>query len=423
MLPAGKGNINVERYVALGDSITAGYADGALHYNGQQNSYANIMAGQFKLIGSTNFRQPLLDKDSVGIDLSGHSRLSLKKTNENSGLGGLSLAFLAPKGDADAFTGNIYSTQGPFYNIAVPGAKITSIRAKGYGNPENGQGNYNPFFARMVSSPNASILEDALARNPTFFSLFIGNNDALGYALTGGTTDIITPLTGSPGIGFEESLSAIINALTDNGAKGVIANLPDLLSVPFFTTIPYNGLLLTEANASLLNEKYKAQGISFHEGKNSFLIHDSINTPGVRKIKKGELILFDLLLDSDKLLYMKAGKPIPKKYVLLAGEINKIQNAVNGYNLIIESIATKKGLALVNVNALLKTAKKDRFFNCRSLDLNFRKKGVFSLDSLHPNPFGHALLANEFIKAINETYGSTIPKVKSARYAGVVFPE
>lgn len=39
------------------------------------------------------------------------------------------------------------------------------------------------------------------------------------------------------------------------------------------------------------------------------------------------------------------------------------------------------------------------------------KPGVFSLDGVHPNMYGHAVMANELIDAINARYGYNIPKV------------
>ncbi|WP_082281494.1 hypothetical protein [Leptospira kirschneri] len=37
--------------------------------------------------------------------------------------------------------------------------------------------------------------------------------------------------------------------------------------------------------------------------------------------------------------------------------------------------------------------------------------GIFSLDGVHPNMYGHAVFANELIKAINSHYGFSIPQV------------
>ena len=41
-------------------------------------------------------------------------------------------------------------------------------------------GTANPYFARMASSPNATVLEDAVSQNPTFFTISVmGGNDVL----------------------------------------------------------------------------------------------------------------------------------------------------------------------------------------------------------------------------------------------------
>ena len=66
-----KGSLDVSKYVSVGNSITAGYADNALYYDGQQVSYANLLSGQFAKIGAGEFKQPLIDPTSVGIGASG----------------------------------------------------------------------------------------------------------------------------------------------------------------------------------------------------------------------------------------------------------------------------------------------------------------------------------------------------------------
>ena len=48
---ASAGSANFSKYVALGNSITAGYADNALYREGQDNSYPSILAHQFALAG------------------------------------------------------------------------------------------------------------------------------------------------------------------------------------------------------------------------------------------------------------------------------------------------------------------------------------------------------------------------------------
>ncbi|HWY11926.1 MAG TPA: SGNH/GDSL hydrolase family protein [Bacteroidia bacterium] len=414
-----KKNIDVTRYVALGDSITSGYTDGALCYYGQQNAYPKLIASQFKLFGGGDFKQPLIKPDSVGIGFSGNSRLILKEK-----FGNQVLSYLKEQGDLSAFSENNYSSQGPFNNMGVPAAKAISLVMPGLGNITNGTGNYNPFFTRMTSdSEHASILSDALVMKPTFFSLFIGSNDVFRFALSGATSDSITPSFGAPGIGFDESIRAIVNALTENGAKGVIANIPDMGSIPFFTAIPYNGLEINHVNTLTLNTKYGQSGLSFQQGKNPFVIYDStINPPDIRHIKKGEFIICDILLDPDKELFLKGISPIPKKYILTISEIDKIKAAIREYNVIIKTIANEKGLAFVDVNAMMNSTKTRSTYNPEIVGLDHKKRNVFSLDGLHPNALGQALLANEFIKGINLTYSSNIPLVKMIKYKRKILP-
>jgi lysophospholipase L1-like esterase len=418
-----KNHIDVSRYVAFGDSITAGYADGALYFEGQKNSYAGILAQQFTLIGGGDYRQALMEENSVGVDQMGHSRLILKKNPKQ--LNDFILSYQTARGDVEALSHNVYKKQGPFNSMGVPGAKLITSVIPGYGNSEHGAGNYNPFFTRLASDPaKASMVSDALQNNPTFFSLFIGNNDCLAYALSGGTTDAISPLNGPVGKGFEQSIKYLVNALTEKNAKGVIANLPDIHHIPYFNAIPYNGLVLDTDAATLLNKKYCNIDVRFYEGSNPFLIEDpTANASGIRLLEKGELVLLDVLLEEDNFSYLQAKRPIPRKYILNLVDVLKIHTAINKYNQVIKSIAQEKKLAFVDIHSLIKIAKPDRFYNSTSLNLDYEKRGIFSLDGLHPNFFGQAIIANQFIKAINLTYQSNIPFVNILRYKGIQFPE
>lgn len=291
----------------------------------------------------------------------------------------------------------------------------------GIGNPQNGVGNYNPFFTRMTSNPSsASILSDALALQPTFFTLFIGNNDVLTYASSGGTMDAITPIDGGVGIGFNKSLEAVVNALTEQGAQGAIANLADITAVPYFTVIPYDGLILDQSQADQLTVKYKEVGLQFREGRNAFVINDTTaDTQGIRQIKKGELLILEIQLDPDKDNYLRANIPIPKNYMLTHTEIANIQKATASYNESIERIAKEKKLAFVDVCSFTKTFRTEITFDERSLCAKYNENSIFSLDGLHLNSFGQAFLANIFIKAINKKYDSEIPLVTVSNYKGI----
>lgn len=420
---ADKGSINASKYVAIGNSITSGFADGALYYDGQKVSYAALLAEQLKLVGGGEFRIPYVPANSVGVGSTQNAPFKLGYSTDCLGVTSLAPVPVASSGDVSIFSNSVYGSMGPFNNMGVPGAKVITAVAPGYGNPAAGAGNYNPFFTRMASDPaTASMLSDAAAQDATFFSVFLGNNDVLAYATAGGSSDAISPSGGAVGVGFDASYNAIINAMTANGAKGVVGNVPDITALPYFTTIPYNGLALTrQSQVDSLN--FSTSGIfNFHVGNNAFIIEDPSSPVGSRHILPNELILLNVPLDSIKCHYMGSLTPIRDRYILTAAEIANIQAAVSAYNSTIKSVAQAKGLAFVDVNGFLNKTKAGIVYNGVTLNAQFVKGGAFSLDGIHLNPIGQALLANEFIKSINSTYGSTIPQVDATKYRGIIFP-
>jgi hypothetical protein len=95
---------------------------------------------------------------------------------------------------------------------------------------------------------------------------------------------------------------------------------------------------------------------------------------------------------------------------------------VSAYNAKLRAVATAKGLAFVDVNQFMAQVKKGIVYNGIAINTSFVSGGAFSLDGVHLTPRGNAMLANEFIKSINATYGSTIPQVDATKYNGVTFP-
>jgi hypothetical protein len=419
---ADKGSLDLSKYVAVGNSLTAGYADHALYYKGQEVAYPNIIAGQFKLAGGGAFHTPMVSANSVGLGADLNARLVLAPVADCKGAVSLSAVPVSAEGDIMVFMNSV-AALGPFQNMGIPGVKSTSLIYPGYGNPANGAGNYNPYYTRMSADPeNASVLSEATAQRPTFFSLSIGNDDVLAYAISGGASDIITPASGPAGAGFDGSVEYIVASLAADGAKGVIANIPHISLLPYFTTIPYNGLALDQANAAALTNAYSQMGISFHEGNNAFIIQDANAPAGMRQAQQGEYILLTTPQDSLKCAGWGSMKAIPHQYVLTADEVSQITDAVNAYNATLKSTAEANGLAFVDLNAFLATVKSGIIYNGVAINTAFVSGGTFSLDGLHFTPLGNALVANQFIKAINAKYGSTIPQVNAASYKGVSFP-
>ncbi len=409
-----KGNIDVSNYVALGSSMTAGYSNGALYYDAQQNSYANILAEQFKLIGGGEFKIPNVSQSSIGMGNANNAPSILGNRTDCQGTVSLGPVKIATQGDASVFT-NIFSSQGSFNNMGVPDAKVIDMEVNGYS---------NPFYQRMASSASSSIMSDALAKNPTFFSVNLGLHDVLKYTLKGGAADSITPISGGVGIGFEASINNVIDKLMANGAKGVITNIPSIKTMAYFNTIAWNALKLDATSATNLSNFYaNLDSTKFYEGDNGFIIMDS-NNPflGFRQAVAGEYILLNVPLDSIKCHKWGSLIPIPDRYSLTLSEINAIETAITNYNTILRNIASSKGLAYVDMNAFFAKIKSGFIYNGVTVNAAFVSGGAYSLDGLNLTARGNALLANEFIKAINSTYQSTIPEVDAMKYPAVTFP-
>ena len=238
------GSADFSNYVAVGASFTAGFSDGALFKAGQQNSFPNMLATEFAKIGGGTFSQPLMN-DNIGGLVLGSSIIQNPRLYFD---GSMPVTLPAtPTTDVS----NVVS--GPFKNMGVPGIKSYHLLVNGYGSLEAlALGKANPYFVRMASKPTASVFEDVMAQNPTFFTLSeIGGNDVLGYALAGGDgvdqTGNYDPSTYGPNditdpVVFKQVYSSIVAALTANGAKGVVTTIPYITSLPHFTTVHYNPL-------------------------------------------------------------------------------------------------------------------------------------------------------------------------------------
>jgi lysophospholipase L1-like esterase len=407
-----KGDADFSTYVSVGNSLTAGYANGSLYKSGQQNSYPSMLATQFKMVGGGDFKQPLLPGEAGWPDL--------KKILVATGNPASPVAPVDYNGPLDtAGSGVNISSQGPFNNVGVPGIRCIDYLYPGYGM-------LNPYATRFFSSPaTEKPLDEALKIKATFFSMWLGANDVLGYATSGGegANGGPNPTDISPLSAFTQSYNATVQAMTAGGAKGVLMNIPDVTSIPYFTTIPINALVLQrQGQVDSLNAAYAPAHITFHLGANNFIIQDpSVPVLGFRQAQDGELLILTTPQDS-----LAAGwgsrKPIPKQYVLDATEISNVQTATNAFNQVIQQAATTYKLAYVDMNSYLKTIGSGVVYNGVSFNATYVTGGAFSLDGIHLTPRGYALAANEIIRTINAYYHSSIPSVDVVKYSGLQFP-
>lgn len=470
------GEIDLSNYVALGNSLTAGFADNALYITGQENSYPNILAEKFSHAGGGAFTQPLMADNAGGLLLGGQqiadTRLVLYIGEDGT------QAPVNYRG-SEPTTEITNKLQGPFNNMGVPGAKSFHLIAPGYGNVEGVSiGAANPYFARFASASGVSVIKDAVAQDPSFFTLWIGNNDVLGYATSGGAgqdqTGNLDPTTyGSNDITdpqvFAMVYSQLVEALVANDAAGVLINIPPVAAVPYFNTVPVDAIPLDEATAEMLNAQFQAYNeqvlpglamagvinqqemqarqISFSAGQNFVTMVDEDLTD-ISQIVQGPPFNLDaqtaaligqlrqatsedlIPLPSSSFLGTRVNDnpalingisvPLTDQHVLTPAEQEMVQAATDAYNASIQGLAEKHDLGYLDTYALLsEVAEGGISYEGGHLTAEFGTGGVFSLDGVHLTPRGSALVADRLIQVIKETYGAELPRVDIGNYPTV----
>ena len=502
------GVLNLNTYVAIGNSITAGFMDNALYTDGQNHSFPNLLATQFAITGVTEagfeFNQPDISSENGYSGMSGGNILGRYE---------LSLAQQRPVPTVGELPTPYSGDKSKLNNFGVPGMKITDATSPGFAS--------NGLYARFASNPGTStVLGDALARNPSFFTYWLGNNDILGYAIGGGVNaSLITSQSN-----FQAALQQSLGGLVQSGAQGVVLTLPPFVLLPYFRAVPYNAIPMTDASVvAQLNSGFAglnqaldalvqvsqasplvnvtqaeadARKVSYKLGANPILMEDdalvdydrpggefdillalSLITPAQRQAlapygQSRPATPSDLpVLPSATVLGTTVGGnatalvgitvPAYDNLILSASEFNTVVGTTATYNATIAGVVqginaqANGSITLVDVqpafadlfglSPALATALFDpsnganpalaaMAANARAradgvlgieveghlLRPDFAPNGVFSTDGVHPNPRGHAIVANLIIDALNSTKGAAIPRVNVTALRGII---
>ncbi len=424
------GTADFTKFIAIGDGHTAGYMDDGLSLDGQKNSLGAILQQQLIMAGAPAIEMPWMSDQNIGLNVNGLSRLILGYKTDCQGISSLSPVRVSLQGETSAFSSSAYNPSKKYSNFGVPGLRLIDMVSTAFGNINLPQ--HNAFFARMSKdqfnlpgSGNYSSVQENIFDGgyPTFCSIYLGIEDVLPYARSGATQHPMSPLAGFPGVGFEESLTQLCEQLSSQNVKAVIATIPNISDWPFFNTIPYNGLTLDAEKAASLNQIYNPIGISFVVGANPFMVADpNAGMFGVRPAVPGEKILLTAPLDSVKCNQMGSIFPFRNEFVLTTDELATIQLRIDEFNAVIRQKATTYGFALVETGDFYDKLTTGFTYNGATLSAKFVSGGAFSLDGIHLNPRGNALLANEFIKAINKKFSAKIPLINALNYNAILFP-
>lgn len=411
--PAGtpsKGDADFTKYVAVGNSLTAGFADGGLYRDSQLNSYPNMLAGQFRTVGGGEFAQPLFTEAQAAG--SGYAKL-IRVPNPASPISLItSIAQVAPGAGRGGTTDGGASLLTKFtagnQNLGVPGIRMADLLTAGYGSAQG-----NPYFERLVANPGMTYFQYASdnLNGATFYSCWLGNNDALQYATTGGA---VPP---TPTDLFTTNFTAVMNKLAEGGRKGVVVGIPSITAAPYFSTVTVP-LVLAQFNNPAVT---------------TLVIQTAT---GVRPTQTGDLLLLPRALEYARIGTTTAGNqqgpyglsavnPLPTQYVLDAGEVALLNAKIGEFNGIMKAQADAKGAAYVDPDGVLRqiTSASGLVQNGITYTGSFIQGGVYSLDGLHLTPAGYALMANEIIRGINAKYNATIPTLNPGNYRRVLLQQ
>lgn len=500
---ADDGSLNLTKFIAVGNSFVAGVQGGALFTTGQDNSLPAIINKQLECAGgSATFKQPSI-KATLGWNL--FVTQPFLSNPSNPVLGRMLLQYkgaTSPSPTPQAYTpGNLEAVPNPvananflyteskteLNNFAVPAITVGQVlitEAGNWADPDQTKG-FTPFYARFASNPGSSrIITDAVASGGTTALVWLGLDDFLLYAAFGGDptkAPLTDPAVFGPRFGAVFGHPAIGMLTLNPNLKAVVGNLPDIFTMPYFTSVSYKPIPLPAANVAQLNAGFAgynaaieglknagfggtfgtaaeldARKLSFVEGNNAILIIDesvkdlgdgfdalqglgAINAEQRAALVPYEQVRQTTAADVIPLLtgsvlgkpgtfgLLGVSEPLGDQYAIIPTEKTAINDARTAYNAAITATVNTfpDNLALADVSGALSTlvASKAAVYNGVTITPNINPPtGIYSEDGIHPNTRGYAFLSRVFIQALNTKFGATIPLTDMSKYKATGLP-
>ena len=393
------------KYVALGNSITAGIQGNCLVERHQRNTYPVIIARQ---LGITDFQLPLVGETRT---VTNPARVCL---------GAVVAGGTITVGAVSQMTNPLNAALArPYDNLGISGARVADLVDLRNPNPAGNNVNMSTALVlrNVPGSPFAgrNAVEEANMLAPDLVTLWIGNNDVLGAMLAGVAADGVT-LT--PRAAFSAKYSEVLTGLRATGRTLVVLNIPDVGALPFATTVPPVVVNPTTRQPVIVNGA-------------------PVPLLGSRPI--GGCTAPPCPIPSDTLVTLQAipllsmgigiptalggtGQPLPDGsfvppgtlnagVLLYADEVAAIRTRTNELNSEIAAAASANGAILVDTHAVFdEVLAEGLHFGGIELGAEFLTGGLFSADGVHPNNIGHAIIADEIIQTLNEARDLDIPR-------------
>ena len=370
-----------QSYVALGNSITAGYQSGGINDSTQRQSYARLLAGQmhtryaYAALAGPGCPPPVIN--------------FLTQAREGGATSTSTSCFLRDPASATAILNN----------VAVPGA--TAI------DPTATTSASSNILTQLVLGGKSQVRK-ALEAQPTFVSAWIGNNDVLDAAAKG-----VVPATAAlatPGVTdtatFKTRYKAVVDSLLKQpGIKGVLIGVVNVTQIP----------LLFPAESLLTNATLKAQ-FDVASGGTVGSVTVLPNCVGSRALVSAAILGLMRSGAHPRVVSCQANvpaAPVGNWFILDTLEQAIFNKDITAYNNYISSQATAAGFAYVDPNPLLAQFRAGglipAFPDFSSATAPYG--AYISLDGVHPSKLTHVLVAKALITAINAKYSTSIPQL------------
>jgi hypothetical protein len=468
------GTVTFNSYIAIGGAIEAGYADNTLYHEAQAYAYPNLIALQFVTVNSSlAFGQPTIISNIGYVSATPTNLKYLGKRTLQYPSGGCNTSGVVPTADSmglshpeifDGEKSKITNLGVPFISVKQTSKAFSTFAASSSAtNPRN----YLRNIIDTVNAPNESISLLAASKGASFFTLWLGYDEFLGIAKSG-------VVSTAPGIGVDTTgLHALIASLLSvSESKGAIATIPYVDLFPIVTnsnrrltsatdpgsypgsrtvkgkavkrlpTVSLVGFNLALGSDIFSTDSTKSQNYVITKGDGTLAIinpsQDYVVNSGIIDLQLGvgpkdSLRTRSCSSETTKRQGIGLSKAIPNNAVLDADEILELRLFIDSYNDMLRSIVNQyhDRLVLVDLNIFF-TKLTDPLYgipfgteivrtNHPALGPDFG--GFFSTDRTYPTPKGQALIANEFIKAINGKWGAKVPTLNIDNYRANVIPD
>ncbi len=422
---ASLGSVTVKKYVAVGNSLTAGYQSAGLYQSAQMYSYPNLIAQQLTKAGASlgSFEQPYYSDPGTPDATGKASRYEIIS---------LTGPVIGPKGLTAGSPTNIALAR-PYDNLGIPGIPLAGFMDESgtYQSPPLGRDAILRWTS--VSSLPKSVYKQAILLSPDLMTFWLGANDVLGYATSGGVSPAAPTPTATFTALYTQALSSIRASLPN--VKLVVGNIPDVKAIPFFNTVgPKVAASIGALGLKLYYQKAGESGVA--SGQTSLTEANAplltltgstyasyIGQPSGLWYRANKYPALPTGIDTTKPFGLHPQNPWPNALVLDADEQTKCTDAINASNTTIATLASANGAAVVDFFAFFNNVARSAYSLAgESYTTAYISGGLFSLDGVHPSTRGYGIVANEYIKAMNSKFGMSIPLVDISQLPGIPAP-